>query len=156
MRKARTAPRTARTVVTEAPVVAEAREIVATHEEAVATMSTTAAEINSFVDQTRKLYAPMAKFGEIQARAFERVAKYNYEVAGDWLNLSIAQLHAATQAKDVPALMQKHAELANGYLEKQTQRSQELLKIATETQAEFTQAVDQASSELTARVRNAA
>lgn len=119
-------------------------------------MSNTTAEINSFVEQTRKLSAPFLKANELSAKAFERVARYQYELAGDMLNLGLAQLHAATQAKDVPALLQKQAELANTYFEKQTQRSQDLLKLASESQAEFTAFIDSTTAEFTQRVNGKA
>lgn len=119
-------------------------------------MSNTTAEINSFIEQTRKFSAPFAKANELSAKAFERVARYNYELAGDALNFGLAQLHAATQAKDVQTLLQKQAELANSYFEKQSQRSQDLLKIAHEAQAEFTTLVEGTTSEFTSRLNGKA
>lgn len=110
-------------------------------------MSTTTADMNTFIENTRKFTAPFARASEVSAKTFEKIARYNYELAGDWLNLGIAQLHAATQSKDVPELMKKQAELANAYVEKQTQRSQDFLKIATEAQAEVTQLIDSAATD---------
>ena len=137
----------------------EAREsgkgLVTDTHEAIAPMSTTTAEMNSFIENTRKMTAPFTRATEVSARTFEKLARYQYEVAGDWLNLSIAQLHAATQSKDVPELMKKQAELANQYFEKQTQRSQDFLKIATEAQADVTQLVDTAANEFARTTRAA-
>lgn len=124
-------------------------------QEAIAPMSTTTAEMNSFIENTRRMTAPFTRATEVSARTFEKLARYQYEVAGDWLNLSIAQLHAATQSKDVPEMMKKQAELANQYFEKQTQRSQDFLKIATEAQTDVTQLVDTAANEF-ARTNRAA
>jgi phasin family protein len=118
-------------------------------------MTKTAAEINAFIENSRKLAEPMARFQELTARTTERFARYGYEAAGDYLNLGIAALHAATQAKDLPELMKKQAELANAYFEKQTQRSHDLLKIAGETQAHVTEWIDQTSTEYTARAKTA-
>lgn len=119
-------------------------------------MSNTTAEINSFVEQTRKFSAPLLKANELTAKAFERVARYNYELAGDALNFGLAALHTATQAKDVPALLQKQAEITNSFFEKQTQRAQDFLKIASESQAEFTSFVDTTTSEFQSRVNGKA
>lgn len=110
-------------------------------------MSTTTAEMNAFIENTRKFAAPFTRASEVSAKTFEKIARYNYEIAGDWLNLGIAQLHAAAQAKDVPELLKKQAELTNAYVEKQTQRSQDFLKIATEAQADVTQLVDAAAGD---------
>jgi phasin family protein len=125
-----------------------------THE-AIAPMSNTTAEMNSFIENTRKMTAPFTRATEVSARTFEKLARYQYEVAGDWLNLSIAQLHAATQSKDVPELMKKQAELTNHYFEKQTQRSQDFLKIATDAQSDITQLVDTAANEFARTTRAA-
>ena len=137
----------------------EAREsgkgLVTDTHEAIAPMSTTTAEMNSFIENTRKMTAPFTRATEVSARTFEKLARYQYEVAGDWLNLSIAQLHAATQSKDMPELMKKQAELTNHYFEKQTQRSQDFLKIATEAQADVTQLVDTAANEFARTTRAA-
>jgi phasin family protein len=124
-------------------------------QEAVAPMNTTTAEMNTIIENTRKMTAPFNRATEVSARTFEKLARFQYEIAGDWLNLSIAQLHAATQSKDVPELMKKQAELANQYVEKQTQRSQDLLKIASEAQADVTQLIDSAANEFARTTRAA-
>ena len=118
-------------------------------------MTNTAAEINAFLENSRKLAEPVARFQELTARTTERFARYGYEVAGDFLNASIAALQATTQAKDLPELLKKHAELTNAYFEKQSQRSADLLKIAGETQATVTQWIDQTTTEFTARAKTA-
>ena len=118
-------------------------------------MTNPTAEINAFIENSRKLAEPVARLQALSARTFERFARYGYEVAGDYMNLGIATLHAAGQAKDAPELLKKQAELANAYFEKQTLRSQDLLKIAGETQATVTQWIDQTSTEYTARAKTA-
>jgi Phasin protein len=119
-------------------------------------MTNTAAEINAFLENSRKLAEPVARFQELAARTTERFARYGYEVAGDFLNLGIATLYTTSQSKDLPELLKKQSELANQYYEKQTQRSQDLLKIAGETQATVTQWIDQTSTEFTQRAAKTA
>lgn len=118
-------------------------------------MTNSTTEINAFLENSRKLAEPVARLQALSARTVERFARYGYEVAGDYLNLGLASIHAATQTQELPALLKKQAELANAYLEKQTQRSQDFLKIAGEAQADVTQWVDQASTEFTARAKPA-
>ena len=119
-------------------------------------MTKSTAEINAFIEASRKLAEPMARFQELGTRTFERVARYNYEVAGDLLNFGLASLHAATQSKDLPEMFKKQADLANAQFEKQTRRSQDFIKIASAAQADVTQFIDQATTEFTARVQKAA
>jgi len=119
-------------------------------------MTNTTAEINAFLENSRKFAEPVARLQALSARTVERFARYGYEVAGDYLNFGLAALNAATQTQDVQVLLKKQSELANSYFEKQTQRSQDFLKIAGEAQADVTQWVDQASTEFTARTAKAA
>jgi hypothetical protein len=116
------------------------------------TMANPNAEINAFLEASQKAVAPLLRLNELSARAVERAARFQYEVAGDALNFALANLHTSTQAKDVPSLLQKSAELANQYVEKQAQRSQDLVKLAGEYQAEFTQWFDKLTTELPAKV----
>jgi len=118
-------------------------------------MTNPTAEINAFLDSSRKFAEPLTRLTALQARAFERFARYGYEVAGDALEFSLAALHATTQTQDVQALAKKQSELATGYFEKQSQRSQDFLKIAGDAQTEATQWFDHASSEFQARTKTA-
>ena len=119
-------------------------------------MTNTATEINAFIENSRKMAEPVARLQALSARTIERFARYGYEVAGDYMNLGIATLNAATQSKDVPEMLKKQAELSTSYLEKQTQRSQDFLKLAGEAQADVTQWIDQTSTDYTARTAKAA
>ena len=118
-------------------------------------MTNTVTEINAFLENSRKLAEPVARLQALSARTVERFARYGYELAGDYLNLGLATLNAATQAKDAPELFKKQSELANAYFEKQTQRSQDFLKLAGEAQADVTQWIDQATTEFTSRASKA-
>jgi hypothetical protein len=91
------------------------------------------------------------RFNEIAAKNLERSARYQYELAGDFLNLGIAQLHAAAQSKDVTEMVHKQTELTTSFVEKQSARSQDLMKLAGEAQSEFTKWMDQTTSDLAVR-----
>jgi hypothetical protein len=118
-------------------------------------MTNTTAEINAFLENTKKFAEPVSRLTALQARSFERFARYGYEMFGDMMEFSLAALNAATQTQDVQALVKKQAELTTGYFEKQTQRSQDFLKLAGEAQGDMTQWVDQASAEFSARTKAA-
>ena len=107
------------------------------------------ADFNAYIEATKKAFGPFAKFNELAARTIERTARYQYEVAGDLLNLGVAQMQAATVAKDLPALLAKQTELATQFVEKNTARSQEAVKLASAAQGEFTAWVDATTAELT-------
>jgi hypothetical protein len=106
-------------------------------------MTNPAAEINALLNSAKQYAEPALKFQAFSAKSFERFAKFGYELAGDYLHFGIAALHATTQAKDLPGLVASHTELAQSQFEKQAQRSQDLLKLATAVQSEATQWLDQ-------------
>jgi phasin family protein len=115
------------------------------------TMANPTTEINAFLEASQKAFTPFIKFSELSARTVERLARHQYEVAGDALNYGLANLQASTQSKDVPGYMQKAMELANQFVEKQTQRQQELVRLANEYHNEFTQWFDKTAAELPAK-----
>jgi phasin family protein len=104
-------------------------------------------EFDAFLDSAKKAFAPMVRFNEIAAKNLERTARYQYGLAGEYLDLGIAQLQAASQAKDFSEMVQKQTELSSAFVEKQTARSQDLMKLAGETQSDFTKWLDQTAAE---------
>lgn len=106
------------------------------------------ADFQSFLDAGKRAMAPLAELNALTARTLERTARYQYGVAGDLLELGVAQLQAAAGAKDFGSLLNQQAALANAFVEKTTTRSQEAMKLATEAQGEFTAWVGNATSEL--------
>ena len=58
-------------------------------------MTNPTAEINAFIENSRKLAEPVARLQALSARSIERFARYGYEVAGDYLNFGIATLQAS-------------------------------------------------------------
>lgn len=114
-------------------------------------MANTTTEINAFLEATQKAFAPVVRLNEISARSIEKIARLNYDLLGDFMNFGLAQLHLGSHVKDVPALMQKATELTHQFVEKQTQRSQDFLKLASESQADYTQWFDKTAAEVAAK-----
>ena len=106
------------------------------------------ADFQQFVDASKRAMAPLAKLNTLTARTLERSARYQYGVAGDLLELGVAQLQAAAAAKDLSALLNEQVALTNAFFEKSTTRSQEAMQLATAVQGEFTAWVSTATSEL--------
>ncbi|MGH8287270.1 MAG: phasin family protein [Steroidobacteraceae bacterium] len=112
------------------------------------------------VDFQNRFFAPFARLNELAVRNFEQAARFGYEVAGDVLELTIAQARAAADARDVAALVSRQSELATSFIDKQSQRTNDWLKIATRAQTDFTgwagKTADAATDELKAASRQAA
>ena len=84
-----------------------------------------------------RVFAPFARLNELAVRHFEQAARFGYEAAGDLLELTIAQARATADARDVSALVTRQSELASAFLDRQSQRTNEWLKITTRAQSEF-------------------
>ena len=106
------------------------------------------ADFQSFIDASKRAMTPLAEWNSLTARTLERTARYQYGLAGDLLELGVAQLQAAASAKDFGSLLNQQAALANAFAEKSTARSQEAMKLATEAQGEYSAWMSTATSEL--------
>ncbi len=106
------------------------------------------ADFQGFVDASKRAMAPLAELNALTARTLERSARYQYGLAGDLLELGVAQLQAIAAAKDFGALLSQQAALTNAFVAKSTTRSQEAVQLATAAQGEFTAWMSATTSEL--------
>lgn len=104
-------------------------------------------DFQHFLEAGQRAIAPLAELNALTARTLERTARYQYGVAGDLLELGVAQLQATAAAKDLGMLLNQQAALANAFAEKSSTRSKEALQLATEAQGEFSAWVGNATSE---------
>ena len=105
-------------------------------------------DFQSFFAAGKRAMAPLSELNALTARALERTARYQYGIAGDLLELGVAQLQATAGAKDFGALLNEQAALTNAFVEKSTVRSQEAVKLATEVQGELSAWLGSATGEL--------
>ncbi len=113
-------------------------------------------DLNSFVDAGKQAFAPAAKFNELALQGFERMARQHYVFAGEWLDYSLQQLQLMTAAKDFNDLASKQLELTTQFAEKATQRTQDLVKLSVEQQAEISKWFEQAAAEAAQQAKKAA
>ena len=113
-------------------------------------------DFSAFVDASKKALAPAAKFNELTLQGFERVARQQLAFAGDVLEFSLQQLQLTTKAKDFNDLTARQIELTTQFAEKATERSQDLVRLSTEHQAEMTKWFDQTVAETARTAKKAA
>ena len=113
-------------------------------------------DFNAFVEASKKALAPAVKFNELAIQGFERVARQQYAFAGELLEIAIRQMQLPAQVKDVNELAAKQVELTTQLVEKTTQRSQDMIKLATDQQAELSKWYDKAAAEYAAAAKKAA
>jgi phasin family protein len=97
-------------------------------------------DLNTWLETYKETVASFSKAQQEGFKALERFARFNYAVAGDYLEAGIAQAKAALGTKAavgtqaVADLLAKQAELSNQLSEKLRARAQELSTLASEVQ----------------------
>jgi phasin family protein len=104
-------------------------------------------DFNAFLDAGKKAFAPAVKFNELSFAGFERIARQQFAFAGEVLEFSLQQIQLATTVRDFNDLTSRQIELSTQFAERATQRSQDLIKLTTEHQAELTKLFDQTVSD---------
>ena len=113
-------------------------------------------DFNAFLDAGKKAMAPAVKFSELSLAGFERIARQQYAFAGEVLEFSLKQMQLASTARDLNELTARQIELSTQFAERATQRSQDLIKLSSEHQAQLTKWFDQTVSESAKGAKKAA
>ena len=79
--------------------------------------------------------APALKAQQEGVKALERLGQYQYAVAGDYLEWSLAQAKAAVGAQTPTEFVAKQVELTTALSEKLRARAQEFVTLAADAQA---------------------
>jgi phasin family protein len=105
-----------------------------------------ATKTTDYTDFARRAFAPATRFNETLVGNIERVARFQYEVTGDLMQLALDQLNASAKAKDLPTLLARQREIATKFGEQAALRQQALAEMATESQASLAKWMEDASS----------
>lgn len=97
-------------------------------------------DLNAWLETYKDTVASFSRAQQDGFRALERFARFNYAVAGDYLDAGLAHAkatvtaRAAVGAQAVADLLAKQAELGNQLSEKLRARAQEFSSLASEVQ----------------------
>ncbi|HXZ60143.1 MAG TPA: phasin family protein [Steroidobacteraceae bacterium] len=97
-------------------------------------------DLNTWLETYKETVASFGKAQQDGFKALERFARFNYAVAGDYLEAGIAQTKAALSARAavgtqaVADLLAKQAELSHQLSDKLRSRAQEFSTLASEVQ----------------------
>jgi hypothetical protein len=86
----------------------------------------------SVLDAYRTAFAPLFKAQQEAVQTLERASHYHYALAGDYLELGLAQAKATVGAQSPSELVSKQVELASAFGEKMRSRVQEFVGLATD------------------------
>src|ERR1700693_2755645 len=102
----------------------------------------------SIFESYRNAFAPALKVQQEGIQAIDRVGRYQYAVAGDYMEWSLAQAKAALSAQTPAEFVSKQIELTTALSDKLSARAQEFVTLATDTQTGFSDLVSDATSKV--------
>src|ERR1700736_919061 len=100
-------------------------------------MSESSFDPKAIFETYRNAFAPVLKAQQEGITAVDRVGRYQYAVAGDYLEWSLAQAKAALGAQTPADFVAKQAELTTALSEKLRARAQEFIALASDSQSSF-------------------
>src|ERR1022692_907001 len=113
-------------------------------------MSDSTFDPKAIFETYRYAFAPTLKAQQEGVKAIDRLGRYEYAVAGDYLEWSLAQAKAALAAQTPSDFVTKQVELTTALSERLRARAQEFVTLATEAQTSaqttFTEAVNVATT----------
>jgi hypothetical protein len=119
-------------------------------------MSPTPFDPSALFEAYRSSFAPTVRAQEEGLKTLERLGRYQYAVAGDYLEWSLAQAKAGFAAKSPAELTAKQSELATQFGETLRGRVQEFVNLTTEAQHSFNALLAEATNKASEAVRKAA
>ena len=104
-------------------------------------MTTINDQFQQYTDFQREAFEPFRAFTSIAAQTFERVARQNYAVLGDYIEFAVEQAKLPTQVGDLNDYVGKQIANTRAFGEKLAKRTQEYAEIARTAQDAATVAV---------------
>jgi len=110
----------------------------------------------TWLDSFRDTFASVHKAQQEGFKTVERLVRFQYAVAGDYLEASIAQTQAALAAKTPVELFAKQAEVGTQLGEKLRARAQEFSSLASDVQGSVTNFATESTNRASASAKKAA
>jgi phasin family protein len=107
-------------------------------------------QLQKMMDLQKEALEPMRAYTTLAAETFERLARQNYAVIGDYINFAVDQARLPARAADPTELFTKQFDAMRAFSEQLTRRSQEYMEIASAVSSK-TQATVAATTEKAAR-----
>jgi phasin family protein len=117
---------------------------------------TTAFDPKSLIDHYRSAFAPVFKAQQEGLKSFDRIGRYQFAVAGDYLDWTLAQAKAALDSQSPSELVTKQLELTSALSDKLRARAQEFLTLATEAQNGLADVVTELTNKTVAEAKKRA
>ena len=109
-------------------------------------------DFNAFIDASKKAMAPAVKLNELSVPVSSALRASSTRSSAKCSSSRCSSGRSRATARDFNDLTSRQIELSTQFAERATQRSQDLVKLSTEHQAELTKWFDQAVTETTQTV----
>ena len=119
-------------------------------------MSDISFDPQTLLETYRSAFAPALKVQQEGVKALGRVGRYQYAVAGDYLEWSLAQAKAAIGSQSPADFVSKQVELTTALSERLRARTEEFVKLAADAQSGFSDAVNEGVSKVAAETKRKA
>jgi len=113
-------------------------------------------DFTALLDTYRQTFAPVITAQQNYLKTLERLARYQFAVAGDYLDWSLSHAKASVEPKSVADLVGKQTALNTTFGDKLRARAEEFTQIASETQGAVSQWFDDAGAKVAQTVKKAA
>lgn len=110
----------------------------------------------SIFEAYRNAFAPSLKAQQEGLKAIDRAGRYQYAVAGDYLEWTLEQAKATFASQTPAELVSKQVELATALSEKLRSRVQEFVSLATDAHNSFSQVLSDATTKVAEVTKKAA
>jgi phasin family protein len=115
-------------------------------------MTTMKSELyDQWLELSKNAAEPMLRLNEISARAMEKVARQQMDLARDYLDLGAKNLKLLGERKDPREIMAEQGDLVSVFGKKLLGRAEEFMGIATDTQKEIATWVEAAARKAAAQ-----
>jgi hypothetical protein len=113
-------------------------------------------DFTTLFDTYRQAFAPVVAAQQNYLQTLERVSRYQFAVAGDYLDWSLSHAKASVEPKSVAELVGKQTELNTSFSDKLRARAEEFTRIASESQDTASKWFDDAGAKVAQSVKKAA
>jgi phasin family protein len=103
-------------------------------------------DFSAYTDFARRAFAPATRLNATVVGNLESLARFQYDLAGDFMQFALDQMQATVKAKDLGTLVARQSEIASKFVEKSAERQQAFARIATEAQASVARLVEEATT----------
>ena len=119
-------------------------------------MSDTTFDPKAIFENYRNAFAPALKAQQEGVKTLDRMGRYQYDVAGDYLEWGLAQAKAALSAHPPAEFVSKQVELTTALSEKLRARAQEFVSLATDAQSTFVEMTKESAAKIVAETSKVA